>query len=509
LSPALSQPVDIRLGIARGVSYGLFGSPDDFAGPSRELGAALLRVYVYWGQVQPEAGRWDWTAVDRILAQLTGEEELWVTVCSSSPWATERATDFLPSSPAKDQAEFDRFVRALVARCAGRVRYWQCNNEPSNLSLLWAGSAEQYVSQLAVFHRAVRDSDSAAAVVLGGCGYDVLSAAPGDPPRQFFDRVLAAGGEWFDVFAIHLYDDPTLIPHHIATVREMMRAHGYEKPVMVGEYNGPTLFQLPEVEPVLQRIMASAFTDPDAAAGTDFTTDALAASAARDTPERRAMQALYARMSELPPQLQMLMAGCPPELEQLRHRINCRELVSRNLFAFSTGVRRTVCWHLAPEIAHYEDPFTMMELLQGKLLLLNHDDDGHLTRREPAAETFRLLAEHLDGARSVARVPLDRHPDVFAFLVTRPGQPPLIVLWKHGDLFSGEDEPPTTVLWRWPHDRAVAVDALGATQTVQLHDGSLSLSVSVTPLFVTAPSVQEFRPKGQDRSRRLLERAER
>jgi len=474
------QLSDIRLGIARGVSYGLFGEPDEFVPASRALGAGLVRVYVYWSQVQPEPDEWDWSVVDSLVAQLTDQDEVWVTVCSSSQWATREPSDFLPSSPATDEATFYRFVRALVLRCAGRVRYWQCNNEPSNVALLWAGSAQDYAAQLAVFHRAVRDADPAAAVVLGGCGYDVLSAAPGDPPRQFFDHVLSVGGAWFDLFAVHLYDSPDRIPGHIETVRGMMRAHGCERGVVVGEYNGPTLFQMPEVEPALQQTMAAAFDGSDG----DFTAEGLAASACRDTPERKAMKALYARMPELPAPLQMLMADCSPELEDRRHRINSREIVSRNLFALASGVRRTVCWHLAPEIPHYEDPFTMMELLQGKLLLLMHDEEGRLTRRQPAADTFRLLADHLDGVHSVVRVP---HPEVSAFTLERRDRASVVVLWRDGDLFSGEDEPPRIVewAWPWPSEDAVAIDALGVPHTVRRRDGHVIVPVSVTPLFVT------------------------
>lgn len=132
------------------------------------------------------------------------------------------------------------------------------------------------------------------------------------------------------------------------------------------------------------------------------------------------------------------MAGCPPELEQRRHRINCREIVSRNLFVLSTGVRRTVCWHLAREIPNYEDPFTMMELLQGKLLLLDYDG-GRLRRRYPAGSTFPLLAAHLDGAESVNRVQLDGQPRIRAFTVERPERGQVVVLWKEGDAFAGED----------------------------------------------------------------------
>lgn len=481
------QPSGIRVGIARGITYGLFGPPDAVIAPSRDLGAGLVRLYVYWSQVQPEPERWDWRIVDAFLDQLTGDEEVWVTVCSSSLWATSQPTDFLPPSPAKDDDAFHRFVHALVSRCAGRVHYWQCNNEPSNVGLLWAGTAADYVSQLALFHRAVREADPSAAVILGGCGYDVLSSPPDGPPRQFFDHVIAEGGEWFDLFAVHLYDDPARIPSHIQTVREMMRTHGYERPVVVGEYNGPTLLELPEVSDVIQETMADAFADGDAGYAAGLNTSELAASANVDTPERRAMKALYTSMPDLPAPLQMLMAGCASELEERRHRINCREIISRNMFALSVGVRRTVCWHLAPEVAAYEDPFTMMELLQGKLLLLDYD--GGRLGRYPAADTFALLARHLDGAESVTRIQLDEHPNIFAFAVARPARGPLVVLWTGGDVFSGEDEPPTLIDWPWRHDTAFAVDAFGAPQRVEVRAGHLQVGVSVTPTFLstTAP----------------------
>lgn len=59
------------------------------------------------------------------------------------------------------------------------------------------------------------------------------------------------------------------------------------------------------------------------------------------------MTALYDRMSDLPPQPQMFMAGCPPQLEAKRQRISCRQLVMRTLLALADGVRRTAYWNLA------------------------------------------------------------------------------------------------------------------------------------------------------------------
>ena len=169
---------------------------------SRELGAGLVRVYVYWSQVEPEPGRFDWTVVDSFLRQLTGEEEVWVTVCSSSPWATQQPTDFLPPSPARGR----RHLLPLRARAWSRTVPVVCSTGSATTSratcrLLWTGTAAEYVTQLAVFHRAVRAADPDAAVVLGGCGYDVLSSAPDGPARQFFDHVVAHGGDAFDLFA--------------------------------------------------------------------------------------------------------------------------------------------------------------------------------------------------------------------------------------------------------------------------------------------------------------------
>lgn len=362
-------------------------------------------------------------------------------------------------------------ARALVSRCAGRVSYWQCNNEPSNVGLLWAGSADDYIAQLKTFDRAVRDADREAAVVLGGCGYDALSSPADGPARRFFERVLAASGEYFDLFDIHLYDDPTLICGHIAAVRGMMRAHGYERPVVVGEYNGPTLFQLPELDGVLQQTMAAALSGDG---GGGFSTGELAAGTTLDTPERRAVRALYAAMPTLPAALQMFMVGCPPELDELRDRINCREIVSRNLFALADGVRRTVCWQLAPEVGNYEDPFTMMELMHGKLPLLAYED-GKLARRRPAADTFALLAGLLDGAESVIRTDRADDPDVFAFVVERADYGAALVVWKDGNMTYGEQEAPTVLECDWPHDTLVATDAFGAAKTVEVDSGRARL----------------------------------
>jgi hypothetical protein len=465
----------MRLGIVRGISYGLFGEPDGFVPRARALGAGLVRAYVYWGQVEPRPGEYDFHVVDALLSQLDGDTEAWLTVCASSPWATREATDFLPPSPAKDVERYREFVRRLVEHCAGRIGYWQCENEPSNTGLLWAGTAEEYVTHLTAFHAAVKSADPAATVVLGGCGYDVLSSPSGAEPRRFFAHLTDAGRDAFDVFDVHLYGDPAKIPSYVDDARKMMRARGYEKPVVAGEYAGPVLFEFPDVEPILQETMVSAFSE-----SVSQSVDELTKRVGQDNPERRAMIALYRRAEELPDRLRMFLTGCPAGLAAKRDRINCRQLVTRTLLALSSGIQLASYWNLAPEVPGELEPYQLMHLLFGKLVLLGYDGDK-LTRRTPAAETFALLAEQLAGATSVVKSERG-----YFFTVERDARPPLLVLWDHRDAFDGEDQPPVRVSLPWTAPRATGLDAFGADHHVEVRDGLLHVAITDTPVFVTA-----------------------
>ena len=221
----------------------------------------------------------------------------------------------------------------------------------------------------------------------------MLASPPGSEPRRFFAHLADAGRDLFDVFDVHLYGDPAAIPSYVDDVRKMMRDNGYAKPVVAGEYAGPVLFEFPELEPILQQTMMSAFAEP---APGGQSVDELRERLGRDNPERRAMISLYERAGELPDRLRMFLEGCPPELEAKRHRIARRQLVMRLMLAFSSGVELASYWNLAPEVPAELEPYQMMHLLFGKLVLLGYDGTA-LTRRYPAADTFELVARELAG----------------------------------------------------------------------------------------------------------------
>ena len=215
----------------------------------RQLGGGFAKVYLFWNQIEPERGRYDWTAVDTFVDQLQSPDEALIAVFSSSTWASERPSTMLPPAPAKNLDDYYRFVFDLVSHCKGRVRYWQNDCEPNN-PIFWSGTKEQFVDQLKIFYKAVKAADPDAIVVAGG--YDGLFNPPDMSPMynqqaglDFFDYVLKEGRDAFDVFDLRLYANPYTIPARVEFMRSKMRALGYEKPIVATEYGGPGFFEFP------------------------------------------------------------------------------------------------------------------------------------------------------------------------------------------------------------------------------------------------------------------------
>ena len=459
-------------GIVRGPLYGHLGTRADVFMPQiHQLGAHMVRLFLFWDQIEPERGHFVWDAVDALLEQLGPSDEAWITLNASSLWATRHATNFQPPSPALHPEEFDHFVSMLVTHCEGRVRYWQSENEPTN-PLLWEGTAADYANQLKIFSRAVKAADPSAIVILAGAVDAFHAEVDAQNPdvqteQAFFDQLLRESAADFDVFDLHLYGELYAITKNIEVVRQKMAALGYQKPIFCGEYNGPSFFNFTENLPILQRLFERMISSPQS--------DTLA-----QATQSEAIAGLYEQMATLPPQAQMFMEGCSHELEEKRHRINCRELVTRCMLALSGGVQKMLCWNLANEKV---DRANLMHLLFDKHKLFDYEH-GVFKQPYPAAETFRRMTHALGDCKHVQQIELSEHPNIYLFEVQRRERGPLFVVWERRDAFSGEDEPATPFSWKWSAPQAQAMDVFGEEIPTRMHDSKVYLSVSLTPVFL-------------------------
>lgn len=392
----------ICVGICRGATYGLFGPPDKFVAPAHRLGAGLVRIVLYWSQLEPERGRYDWTALDVFLEQLTDGDRAWITVAGSSPFGSRVSTPFLPPSPATDVRAYAAFIRRLVQRAAGRVEFWQCEIEPC-VPLMWAGGPQDYLGQLAIFSAAVRAEASEATVVLGAAvPMAMLADAPGSDQRSAagMRQIAVAGAGLYDAFDIHPYGDPYLIGDLVTSARSMMAEAGEQRPILAGEYAGPmpTAYRqnLPAMIDVLTayRKTFAAGQPPTIGLGPEA-----------DHPE---MIELYREADKLPDALRMFLPGSDPDLLRQRDHAVSNEMIIRTLLLTAAGVRVVTPFQLAPERTQ-ESPYTLRALMFGAFALHDNPEPdagpGDWSRcPRPTARTYALLADALNGATGVRRV---------------------------------------------------------------------------------------------------------
>lgn len=460
-----------------GANWGyLYGHAGVKTGPFlpgvRNLGGGFSRIIVFWQQIEPQKGQFDWSALDTYVGELNNANEGFITVYSASQWATSIHASIMPAISANNPEDYYRFVFEMVKRYRGRVRYWGNDSEPTNPAF-WAGTKEQYVSQLRVFHRAVKDADPDAMVVLGGCdGLFVppgLKAPDGTPvaptPGQehclaFFDFVLREAGDAFDVFDLHLYLDPETIVPRVEYIRERMRANGYEKAILAGEYGGPSFYELADNLKYLDLVMKWS-AKPDPSIG-------------------QAIAKLYEQMASLSPQTQMFMQGCAPELEAKYRRIQSRTIVMQNLYILSAGIKRSLYWQYSPATNERDD---IMGLMFSKFGLM--EKVGSEVRPSSSAATYRLMTSVLEGVVAVKRVPVPDHPTIVLFEVDRGPRGIAFVVWERRDKFSGEDTAPIEVSLPSKWAQVDATDALGALVQAKTQSGKLIVSVGATPVYLT------------------------
>ncbi len=190
-----------------------------------------------WAIVEPVQGEYntelleayDWV-VDTHIANGIG-------VFGLIAYYAEWWTDYL--SPSEDQhfSEYADYVRMLVTRYKGKIKYWEIWNEP-NVDEFWKPrpSPENYFRLLQVAYVAAKEIDPSIKIIaFSTSGTDI----------NFIRSVYELGGyDYLDIICIHPYSYPYAFENYeVNTINElkaMMRKYGQEKPIWVSEVGYPT-----------------------------------------------------------------------------------------------------------------------------------------------------------------------------------------------------------------------------------------------------------------------------
>ena len=460
-------------GVAWGFLYGYGDAkPQVFLPQLHKIGTGFTKVYLFWNQIEPKKGQFDWSAVDSLLNQLQNGDELLISIFCSSQWGSRRPVEMLPPSPAKDLQDYEHFIHELVSHCKGRVKYWQNDCEPND-PIYWSGTVDDFLAELKAFHRAVKDVDPTAIVVAGG--FDGLFNPPGmwqypgqEKSLAMFGRVIIEDFDAYDLFDLRLYGDPYTIVYRVHYIADMMSRCGHPKPIICCEYNGPGFYEFPANIAYVKLVA-------------DWSKSIADSSTTRLAPAGgEGVASLYQKMAQLAPQTQMFMMGCAPDLDAKLRRMQCRDLVMRNMLAFSAGVHKTLFWDLWHDTSDKND---VMTLMYGKLKMMDKQNDV-LSVQFPVAGAFWRMTQILAGIDSVKRIEMPDNPTIFLFETHCRPDRQVYVVWQRRDAFSGEDQPPIKFTWSAPLRDPKATDALGKTVGITRESGQLSVMLSNTPIYV-------------------------
>ncbi len=206
--------------------YGTLDDSHNAVSLARTSQAYWVRWPVSWVQVEPNdvaPGQYDWSSTDHsILYSTSSGQRVIATVTSAPSWAATYAQGPVSSAALPDFAEF---VGELAERYDGDgyrdapgspvVDDFEFFNEPDSTN---RDAAEQgygsyygsfgadYATMLCTVRSAIKASNSAARVILGGIAYDSLTTEGGSFNPDFLPQVLShGGGACFDVMNFHYY----------------------------------------------------------------------------------------------------------------------------------------------------------------------------------------------------------------------------------------------------------------------------------------------------------------
>ncbi|HEY2632056.1 MAG TPA: hypothetical protein VGI26_06725 [Solirubrobacteraceae bacterium] len=220
------------------------------------LGVGWVRSFISWRAFEPSRGHIDqgqlsWLETE--IGNLPAGTKVILDVVDAPQWASGSTNQLIPPRDAND---YGHFVGAMAKHFGGRVAAWEIWNE-EDAPLWWPSGPDPafYTAMLKAAHKAIKQADPSATVVLGGLtGNDY----------EYLEQLYADGAKGsFDAVAVHTDTACNIVsPYSILrngrtdrrinrwsflgyrTVHEVMQAHGDGSPIWMTELGWSTYSQV-------------------------------------------------------------------------------------------------------------------------------------------------------------------------------------------------------------------------------------------------------------------------
>jgi hypothetical protein len=205
--PIAIQPTGSAMATNADLRVFLGGDLQSVSGALSTGGFAFVRQPVSWEEIEPEQGRYDWAAYDRIVNELSRHEVLMVAVVFDAPdWSRDPETLDASDGPPVDPAVFGTFLQAFTARYGEAVPFVQVWDQP-NRADRWGGENATpglFLPYLAAAYNGARAGNPDVRIVTPEIAY----RAGKEPERadlDFLEGLYRVGAEpFFDIVGIEL-----------------------------------------------------------------------------------------------------------------------------------------------------------------------------------------------------------------------------------------------------------------------------------------------------------------
>lgn len=189
-----------------------------------------------WFGLQPQKDVWQFSALDSAVSRAEQNSvEVLLTLGQTPPWAAARPFEKVPngwgaSSEPRNISDWENYVRTVVGRYKGKIKYYELWNEPRFREVDpyravagFTGTARQMVEMGAVVKRVLNEIDPEAKLISPAIDARMLGI------KRLQAWLDAGGGRVSDVIAYHIYaTPPEAIPEVVSTLRGVLKHHGLE-----------------------------------------------------------------------------------------------------------------------------------------------------------------------------------------------------------------------------------------------------------------------------------------
>jgi hypothetical protein len=230
---ASGKAIDHRLNfVVQPIDNGQPGQLSDYLGHHftvyKHAGYQSVRAWAWhrvflWSSLEPVPGEFQWGASDRFMEEVEALDMDALAVLGYPPaWAStyspaERERLGIPAKgkfanssdryQPRNIEEWKNYVRAVVTRYKGRVKYWEIYNEvdfhPPAMQASFSGSTEDYFELLKTAYEVIKSVDPEAQVM--PAGFSLLRGVT--DTEMPLDLLKMGAAQYFDIFAIHGYTD--------------------------------------------------------------------------------------------------------------------------------------------------------------------------------------------------------------------------------------------------------------------------------------------------------------